>query len=394
MTTVPRPERGTRPANRRDLILEAATELFCARGYEHVAVGDIAEAVAVGPSALYRHFSSKQELLEELVFNGLESFTAVVSGMAFTDAEQSLLDLAELAVTSRHIGILVEREARHLSGDTQTRLRAASQDLAGGLAQFLEAVRPDLDGDARDLFAWMILGVVVSPSFYQSDLSAKELARLLAELTGRVLTAQAPVGFAMVEGRHRPTGLLPHSRREALLQKAIQLFAERRYASVGIEDVAASLGMAGPSVYGHFASKADLLATALSRGAAYLYMQASDVLAASNTAAAALSSLVSSYVEFALAHPALVDLLMTEVRNLPEPHRDAALAAQRTYVDEWVHLLRQFRPELSESVARLQVQAVLTLVNYVVRVRHIQSATGISTAVSGTCQHLLGLQDG
>ena len=82
---------------------------------------------------------------------------------------------------------------------------------------------------------------------------------------------------------------------------------------------------------------------------------------------------------------------MTEVRNLPEPHRDPALAAQRDYVEEWVHLLRQFRADVTESMARLQVQAVLTLVNYVVRVHHLQSATGISAAVSATCKHLLGL---
>lgn len=394
MTTAARPQRGTRPANRRALIVAAATELFCASGYEHVAMGDIAEAVAVGASALYRHFSSKHELLEEVVFTGLDSVTDVVGTMEFADVDQSLLEVAELAVASRHIGILVEREARQLSDDAQTRLREASQNVARRLSEFIGTARPDLDADARDLFAWMILGVVVSPSFYQSDLSARDQSRLLAELAGRVLTAPAPGEFAIGRRRRKPAGLLPHSRREALLQQAIRLFAERRYASVGIEDVAASLGIAGPSVYNHFANKADLLATALTRGAAYLYMQASDVLAASSTPAGALGSLVTSYVEFALGHPALVDLLMTEVRNLPEPHRDAALAAQRDYVEEWVHLLRQHRTEQTESTARLQVQAVLTLVNYVVRVPHLQSATGISTAASATCRHLLGLPTG
>ncbi|SBS76835.1 Transcriptional regulator, TetR family [uncultured Mycobacterium sp.] len=394
MTTVARPQRGTRPANRRALIVAAATELFCTRGYEHVAMGDIAEAVAVGPSALYRHFAGKHELLQEVVFNGLDSVTAVVSAMEFADTDRSLLDVAELAVTSRHIGVLVEREGRHLSADAQTRLRDASQNVARRLADFLETVRPDLDENGRDLFAWMILGVVVSPSFYQSELSAKEQARLLAELAGRILTAPAPVGFAVGPRRRRPAGILPHSRREALLQQAIRLFAERRYASVGIEDVAASLGIAGPSVYNHFASKADLLATALSRGAGYLYTKASDVLAASTTPAEAIGGLVTSYVEFAAGHPALVDLLMTEVRNLPEPHRDAALAAQRDYVEEWVHLLRQSRPDLTDSTGTLQVQAVLTLVNYVVRVHHLQSVTGISPAVSATCRHLLGLPPG
>ncbi|AQT81545.1 hypothetical protein B1R94_23265 [Mycolicibacterium litorale] len=393
MRAVARPERGTRPANRRELIVAAATELFCTRGYEHVAMGDIADAVAVGASALYRHFAGKHELLQEVVFNGLDSVTAVLAAIEFTDADRSLVRLTELAVTSRHIGILVDREARHLSADAQARLRDTSRDIARRLADLVAIARPDCDADGRDLFAWMILGVAVSPSFYQSDLPAREQAALLADLAGRVLDAPAPAGFAIGNHRSRPAGMLPHSRREALLQHAIRLFAERRYASVGIEDVAASLGIAGPSVYNHFASKADLLATALSRGAAVLYMQAADVLAASDTAAAALGSLIGSYVEFALGHPALVDLLMTEVRNLPEPHRHAALAAQRDYVDEWVNLLGLYRPALPEAVARLQVQALLSLVNYVVRVRHLQSATGIGEAVGATCRHLLGLPE-
>lgn len=389
MTVIARPERGTRPANRRELIVVAATELFCARGYEHVAMGDIADAVAVGPSALYRHFAAKQELLQEVVFHAFETVTTVVDGLAPGDVERALLQLAELTVANRHIGILLEREARHLTDDAKERLRAATQAVAARIAGLIETERPDVSADASDLAAWTILGIVVSPSFHQSDLAAREQARLLATLTSRVLTAPAHADFVIGGRPARPAGLLPHSRREALLQQAIRLFAERRYASVGIEDVAASLGMAGPSVYNHFANKVELLATALTRGAAYLHMQVSDVLAVSSSAAEALTGLVSHYVEFAVAHPALVDLLVTEVRNLPDPHREVALAAQREYVDEWVHLLTQAHPELAPSAARLQVQAVLTAVNYVARIRHLQSATDVTVAVGEICRRML-----
>lgn len=391
MPVIARPQRGTRPANRREMIVAAATELFCTRGYEHVAMGDIAEAVAVGPSALYRHFAAKQELLQEVVFEGFEAVTTVVDALDPRDVEQALLQLAELTVANRHIGILLEREARHLADDAREQLRTGTQDVAAQIARLVGATRPDVSADSSDLAAWTILGVVVSPSFHQSDLPAREQARVLAELTSRILTAPAPADFVIGNRPARPPGLLPHSRREALLQQAIRLFAERRYASVGIEDVAASLGMAGPSVYNHFANKIELLATALTRGAAYLHMQVSDTLAVSTSAAEALTGLVTHYVEFAVAHPALVDLLMTEVRNLPDPHREAALAAQREYVDEWVHLLTQARPELAASAARLQVQAVLTAVNYVARIRHLQSATDVTVAVGEICRHMLDL---
>lgn len=391
VTSVARPERGTRPSNRRELIGAAAAELFCTRGYEHVGMGDIAEAVAVGPSALYRHFAGKQELLDFVVAGCLDSATALVDSVDVEDFDLSPLRAAEVAVSNRYTGILLGREARHLAAGAQARLRVAVRHLIGRIAALLAVRQPDLDKDAADLMAWSVVGIVLSPAFSQSDLSDKEQARLLAQLIGGILTAEAPVSYTIERRRRERTGLLPRSRREALLQEAIRLFAERRYASVGIEDVAASLGMAGPSVYNHFDTKMDLLVTALNRGAAYLYMQASDGLAVSDSAQDALSGLVASYVDFALTHPALVDLLVTEVRNLPEPHRDAALTAQRDYIEEWVHLLRQCHPDRARSAARLQVQAVLSLVNLVARVPHLQATRATAGAVAEMGRHLLAV---
>ncbi|MEV0847449.1 helix-turn-helix domain-containing protein [Streptomyces sp. NPDC049954] len=50
------PPAGTRPAKRRLLIIEAATRLFSEVGYAGVSMADIARAVNVQPSSLYRHF--------------------------------------------------------------------------------------------------------------------------------------------------------------------------------------------------------------------------------------------------------------------------------------------------------------------------------------------------
>ena len=50
MTSVLPPARRTRPPNRRELILAAATELFAARGYEYAGMSEIAEQVAAHAS--------------------------------------------------------------------------------------------------------------------------------------------------------------------------------------------------------------------------------------------------------------------------------------------------------------------------------------------------------
>lgn len=50
----------------KNLILSSALDLFSQKGFEGVSVRDIARQVGVRESALYKHFKSKQEILEKL----------------------------------------------------------------------------------------------------------------------------------------------------------------------------------------------------------------------------------------------------------------------------------------------------------------------------------------
>lgn len=53
----------------RSEILEAALELFAAKGFYGVSVRDVARATGVGISALYHHFPSKEDLFEATVID-------------------------------------------------------------------------------------------------------------------------------------------------------------------------------------------------------------------------------------------------------------------------------------------------------------------------------------
>src|SRR5437763_17054307 len=55
------------------------------------------------------------------------------------------------------------------------------------------------------------------------------------------------------------------SRREQILQAAAQLFAERGSRAVGMDDAGAAVGVTGPAIYRHFASKDAMLAEMLLR---------------------------------------------------------------------------------------------------------------------------------
>lgn len=50
----------------RDLILEAARELFVSEGYEGVTMRKVAEKIEYSPTAIYVHFADKEDLFREL----------------------------------------------------------------------------------------------------------------------------------------------------------------------------------------------------------------------------------------------------------------------------------------------------------------------------------------
>ena len=54
-------------AERKNEILDAAEELFAARGYEETSTGDILDLVGIARGTLYYHFRSKEEILDALI---------------------------------------------------------------------------------------------------------------------------------------------------------------------------------------------------------------------------------------------------------------------------------------------------------------------------------------
>ena len=54
-------------AERKNEILDAAEELFAARGYEETSTGDILDRVGIARGTLYYHFRSKEEILDALI---------------------------------------------------------------------------------------------------------------------------------------------------------------------------------------------------------------------------------------------------------------------------------------------------------------------------------------
>lgn len=366
---VVRPARGTRPANRRQLIVDAATDLFYRKGYAHVGMGEVADAVAIGPSALYRHFRGKQGLLATVVGVALQTMDDALAAVDETDDIATTMARAVLA--HRSVGVLWRREARHLAEADLAAFRAQARRIEARLAEVIGRMRPELDAAQRDLISWAALSAANSVSFHSLSLPEPEFVALLADVIRAVIDAPIPE-LTPVATAERPLPLVARSRREAILTEATRLFARQGFPGVSVDDIGAAVGIAGPSVYNHFPGKADILAATIFRGDEWLRMDMHRALAKATDPRDGLARLLSGYGTFVFENPHLMQTLVSESQHLPPAAQDRARAAQHAYIAEWVHLLRRLHPDWDAVPARIRVQAAQSMINQLALTPHLR----------------------
>jgi AcrR family transcriptional regulator len=392
--TAARPEPRTRPRNRRALILEAAAALFAEHGYERVGMAEIAEAVAVRPSAIYGHFGGKQDLLFNSILAEFAPARTLIASGRGEGLDSVLRGLAGFSLDHRGLGVLWQRESRHLDDGQRTELREHIRGTVATLAELLRDERAGLTAEHAELLVQCMLSVLLSSGQHRRVLPRPEYDLLMTDLCRAVLAVRQPVrvgvGGPPGEGVH---SVLPlQSRRESLLDAATALFAARGYAETSIDDIGAAAGIAGPSVYNHFESKASLLETAVARAIGGLRIDLSRVLGSSTDAGAALAMLSRAYLTFAFAHSALIDVVVAEAASLPAEQQRGTRQAVREYVGEWAHLLRA-TTGVQDTPARIRVMAALSMINDVARTPHLRVVPGIDDILEAAAAGLLMVTD-
>lgn len=146
------------------------------------------------------------------------------------------------------------------------------------------------------------------------------------------------------------------SRERAILDAAAEAFYENGFHGVGVDGIGARAGMSGPSLYRHFSSKDEILATLLNEAMDEL-MGATAPL--HDEPQRDFARAVRHHLDFARSNRHLVNVYQREVRSLVDPWKRPFTRRRRRYTESWEALVARRRPDLDRSTVAAITQACL-----------------------------------
>src|ERR1700752_2602709 len=123
-------------------------------------------------------------------------------------------------------------------------------------------------------------------------------------------------------------------RQKEFIAVAARLFSERGYHSVGINEISAELGLSGPAIYRHYASKEALLVAVLNETVTSHLEEGRNIVSSVADSREALDAIVQDHVDFVFDQSADIVTWRTEFRSLPDADRHRLRYLQRLYTEE------------------------------------------------------------
>lgn len=189
----------TRERSRRDEILAVASEMFHHHGYEATRIDDIGEAVGIRGPSLYRHFASKQEILDAIVLGGKAEYLAKVqqlckSGLEPQDLVLRLIEArVDLALQAPILQFYLRTaENRYLSDGAKRQLAAMYDLYTTEWMRALAPLRPETP-TAELLTAVIAAHNVIGFTPSQAPpMDKQELKEMLVRMALAVLVVEEP----------------------------------------------------------------------------------------------------------------------------------------------------------------------------------------------------------
>lgn len=171
----------------------------------------------------------------------------------------------------------------------------------------------------------------------------------------------------------------PKDRKDRIATAGAELFCERGYHGVSVDEIAAAVGISGPAVYRHFPNKYAILV--------HVTRDLAGTLLAATETAADLDDLLAAVARVAVGRRRVAGLYQWEGRYLTPEHRHEFDGSLTTLVGRLATPLRELRPELAAAQADLLVNAAFSAFGSVST--HRLTATGTEQLLTRVAWTLL-----
>jgi AcrR family transcriptional regulator len=140
--------------------------------------------------------------------------------------------------------------------------------------------------------------------------------------------------------REQPSAAEGSPRSTAIRLAALELFTQRGYAATSMADIGAAVGIRGPSLYKHVASKQQLLVDIMVGTMDALIAEHGTALSGTDDPSEQLRRATEAHVRYHARHRLEAFVGNREIRSLEEPSRAKVLAMRATYEQSFRDLVQ------------------------------------------------------
>ncbi len=151
-----------------------------------------------------------------------------------------------------------------------------------------------------------------------------------------------------------------NDRREFIIERALQLYAEKGFLGASVADLASACKTSKSLIYHYFPSKEDILFEAMDSHIKTLSNAASGIAAMDGAGASdKLNALIHAFMHLYVGAAARHKVLINELYHLPPNRRDIIVGRQRRLIQLVVDLVAEIQPQLKARPELLRPAAML-----------------------------------
>ena len=179
---------------RREQILATAAVLFAERGFHGVSVGDLGAACGISGPGLYKHFTSKDAILADMLVSISEELLSVGQArVAGADGPSAALDALigwhiDFALSNKALIVVQDRDWASLPADARERVRTLQREYVALWGAQLRGVHDGLSRLEAQARAHAAFGLLNSTP-HSARLSEQRMRELLERMALAALLA-------------------------------------------------------------------------------------------------------------------------------------------------------------------------------------------------------------